>query len=182
MDKEDLKFQQKHYLHNINGQIFTNHDMITVQKLIHNVAENVNYHEYIIIGANTVGITLMFAMMKQNTQLLLSFTLILFVFCIVSIALSLIMRWDINIKRYAIHLISGATIPQIIWYTFVEIACLVSLSLATVFLFMQLIGEMPIVYYFIMCATSICIVILSMFPFCLKLKRVNIAEILKKME
>ncbi|MFH4258806.1 hypothetical protein WAJ21_20540, partial [Acinetobacter baumannii] len=85
-------------------------------------------------------------MMKQNTQLLLLFTTVLFAFCIFSISLSLIMKWDTNIKKYAIHLISGATISQILRYTFAEVLFIIGISLTFVFLFIQFVGKMPIHY------------------------------------
>ncbi|AAT59551.1 MULTISPECIES: ABC transporter permease [Bacillus cereus group] len=182
IEKEDISFEQKHYLHVVNGQIFTDKDMISVRKSIHMISQKTNFHDFTIIGANTIGISLMFAMMKQNTQLLLLFTTVLFAFCIFSISLSLIMKWDTNIKKYAIHLISGATISQIFWYTFAEVLFIIGISLTFVFLFIQFVGKMPIHYYSILSGVALTIIVLGMLPFYLKLKQANIAKMLKKKE
>ncbi|WP_240519788.1 hypothetical protein [Bacillus thuringiensis] len=181
-NEEVLRFQQKHYLHAINGQILTNKDMISVQKLVNSISQKANFDDYIIIGANTIGISLMFNMMKQNIQIMFMFTVVIFLFCIFSISLSLIMKWDTNIKKYAIHLISGATVSQILWYTFIEILFVIGISLTLIFLFMQFVGEMPISYYFILIGVSLIIVVLGMLPFSFKLKQSNIVKILKKKE
>ncbi|MDM5370312.1 ABC transporter permease [Bacillus thuringiensis] len=181
-NEEVLRFQQKHYLHAINGQILTNKDMISVQKLVNSISQKANFDDYIIIGANTIGISLMFTMMKQNIQIMFMFTVVIFLFCIFSISLSLIMKWDTNIKKYAIHLISGATVSQILWYTFIEILFVIGISLTLIFLFMQFVGEMPISYYFILIGVSLIIVVLGMLPFSFKLKQSNIVKILKKKE
>ncbi|PHA57786.1 permease [Bacillus wiedmannii] len=179
---EALSFQQKHYLHAINGQIFTNKDMISVQKVVNAISQKVSFDDYIIIGANTIGISLMFTMMKENIQLMFLFTAVIFIFCIISISLSLIMKWDTNIKKYAIHLISGATVLQILLYAFTEILCIICLSLTLIFSFMQLVGEMPISYYFTLLGVSLIIIVLGMIPFSFKLNQSNIVKILKKKE
>lgn len=139
-EPNELLFQQRHYLSLINGQIFTEKDQLDVSKEITSISENTDFYEVIVIGANEVGLNIMFDMLEYNKSLLVSLSVFLFAFAILSISISLVMKWNINVKRYAIHLVSGATISQIFSYSFFEVFLTVLFSLLLVFLLSSSIG------------------------------------------
>lgn len=182
VNKEDTLFQQRHYLHLINGQLFSNKNKLEIRNLMNDISVATNFYDLTIIGANSLGIDLMFSMIKQNKNLLTIFTIILFFFCIISISISLIMKWNINVKKYLIHLISGATINRILCYVFTEIFGIILLSLSFIFIFMQTVGVMPNYYYLLMILVGLVITLLGMIPFYLKLKDNNLFMILKRKE
>lgn len=180
INKDDSTFQKRHYLQLINGQIFTEKGSLQVRKLIDEISQSTNFYDLIIIGANDTGIDIMFSMLKQNINLLIMLTVLLFCFCVVTIFFSFIMKWNINIQKYAIHLISGATVYNILGYMFWEIFIIISISVIAVIISITFIGFMPIAYYFIIILTGLAITLSSILPLYIKLKKLNISNILKK--
>lgn len=178
--KEDLLLQQRHYLHLINGQILTEKDNIEVRKSLQTVSKETGFYDFIVIGANGLAIDLMFSMMKQSETLIITLTILLFCFCIFSIALSLIAKWDANLIKYAVHLISGATINKIFMYTLVEISTIILFMLLLVFIIMTFVGVMPFQYYLIIILISMLIAMIALVPYYIRLKRLNISEMLKR--
>lgn len=178
--EEEYSFQKMQYLGLINGQILTEKDNLQIRKSLNEISNLSNFDEFTIIGANDLGINIMFSMMKQNKILLLTLVIALFIFSIFSISLSLVMKWDINIKKYSTHLVFGATVKHILFYIFVEIFSLVLLPLLLIFYCTKFIGSMPNYYYFSIIILGIIVTLLGILPFYIKLRNLKLSEILKR--
>ncbi|MFB7640018.1 ABC transporter permease, partial [Peribacillus butanolivorans] len=85
-----------------------------------------------------------------------------------------------NMKKYAIHLISGATINKLMIYIFFELLIVMSISLISVFIYMRTIGLISYTYYVPMIIVVPIIILMGMIPLYMKLKKLNISEMLKR--
>ncbi|MDP4524556.1 ABC transporter permease [Bacillus halotolerans] len=181
-DSFDLTFQQRHYLQLIGGQILTKKDNLQIRKFMHAISNKCGFEDYTVIGANGIGLELMVSMMQQSLNLIIGLVGVLFVFCILSISFAFNLKWNVNIRKYSIHLISGATLNKIFIYMFTEVGFILILSIVPVLLIMQTIGVMPWYYYLLIVCTGVIISILGLSPLYLKLKKLNISELLKGKE
>ncbi|UPW83054.1 ABC transporter permease [Lysinibacillus sp. Ag94] len=180
LNEDDKTFQRRQYLQLINGQVFTEKDTLQVRKIINDISQSTNFYDLTVIGANGVGIDLMMSMYNQNMNLLIMLVVILFCFCIFSIFLSFIMKWNINIKKYSIHFISGATLYNILSYMFVEVLFIMFLSISFAFIGITFVGIMPMSYYFLLISIGLVITILGMLPLYIRIKNLDISNLLKK--
>ncbi|MFD1737525.1 ABC transporter permease [Bacillus salitolerans] len=179
-NNNDLLLQQRHYLNLINGQIYTDMDQLEIRKKINELSEKTDFQSVTVIGANEIGINIMFSMLQHNKILIITLTVFLFLFAVFCIALSLIMKWHINVKRYAIHLISGATINKVFSYSFIEIFFTVFIAVVLVFIFSLSIGILPINYFISMIVLALLLTLLGTFPLYINLTKLRVTMILKR--
>ncbi|KZE59962.1 MULTISPECIES: hypothetical protein [Bacillus] len=181
-NSSDLIFQQRHYLQLINGQLLSVKDTLEIRKNMKRISQKTGFEDYIVIGANGLGIDIVFSMLKQSQNLLILFALLLFILCILSISIAYNIKWDIVLRKYSIHLISGATINNIYVFMFSEVALIILSSLLIVFISIKSIGIMPWFYYLIMMVTGVFTVLLGILPVYIRLKKVNFSALLKGKE
>lgn len=179
-DAESLAFQQKSYLSAINGQVFSELDKLQVRKALEGISKKTGFYDYQLIGANDKNIDFMLSMLSVNKKILTAFALLLLIFSVISIALSLTVKWNVNMKKYAIHLISGATINKLMIYIFFELLIVMSISLISVFIYMRTLGLISYTYYVPMIIVVLSIILMGMIPLYMKLKKLNISEMLKR--
>ncbi|OUB63548.1 hypothetical protein [Bacillus thuringiensis] len=180
LTQENDIFQKRQYLQLVNGQIFTEKDTFQIRKLIDGIAETTQFNYVTIIGANGIGIDLMISMLNQNINLLIMLVVVMLCFCIASIALAFIMKWNIQIKKYAIHIISGANTFDIVMYMFAEVFLLILISLGIAFVIITNIVNMPVLYYVMIAIIGIIIACVGLLPMYFKVKNLNISKMLKK--
>ncbi len=173
-------FQRWHYLQLINGQLFTDKDNLQVRKAIDDISEETGFYDLTVIGANDLGIEFMRTMLNQNINLLVMFVSVLFFFCIASICTLFTIKWNINIKKYAVHFISGANINDIVSYMFTEISFILFISISLSFWILTFVGTMPALYYYAILAAGLVLVTLGLLPLYVRLKKLNIANMLKR--
>ncbi|MCY8029140.1 ABC transporter permease [Bacillus inaquosorum] len=181
-NSSDLTFQQRHYLHLIGGQILSSKDNLQIRKVLQQISKKTGFNDFTVIGANGVGLELVSSIMNQSLNIIVLLLVLVFTFCIISIVITFNIKWNVNMRKYSVHLISGATPNKIYKYMLFEVFFVLSISLLVVFLFMNTIGVMPWFYYLIMVFTGLIISLLGLTPLYLKLKKLNISELLKGKE
>ncbi|ERH54771.1 MULTISPECIES: hypothetical protein [Bacillus amyloliquefaciens group] len=179
VSQSELTFQQRHYLQLINGQILTTKDNLQIKKIMNSISNNSNFFEYTVIGANGLGVEMISSMVNQNKELMITVCAVSFFFCIMTIILSISIKWNLNIRKYLLHLISGASINRIFSYIFAEVFLILFVCLTIVFVFMFLVGVMPLYYYLMMICLCIIISVFGLTPLYVKLRKMNFSQVLK---
>ncbi|MGE0911024.1 hypothetical protein ACQGRJ_11750 [Bacillus atrophaeus] len=127
-DKEFYDFQWKVLLHSINGFIVTPKDSLAITKEVNQLGKEADFTDFAILGANTTGIVVLSSMMEQNKQILILLTVTLSLFSLATIYFVLRAKLKLNMKKYAIYLISGLTMPHIFTFIFSEVLLLSLIS------------------------------------------------------
>ncbi|MCY8499796.1 hypothetical protein [Bacillus atrophaeus] len=127
-DKEFYDFQWKVLLHSINGFIVTPKDSLAITKEVNKLGKEADFTDFAILGANTTGIVVLSSMMEQNKQILILLTVTLSLFSLATIYFVLRAKLKLNMKKYAIYLISGLTMPHIFTFIFSEVLLLSLIS------------------------------------------------------
>ncbi|MCY8824259.1 ABC transporter permease family protein [Bacillus atrophaeus] len=127
-DKEFYDFQWKVLLHSINGFIVTPKDSLAITKEVNKLGKEADFTDFAILGANTTGIVVLSSMMEQNKQILILLTVTLSLFSLATIYFVLRAKLKLNMKKYAIYLISGLTMPHIFAFIFSEVLLLSLIS------------------------------------------------------
>lgn len=178
---EEMKFQKRHYLHLINGMIVTKKDSLQTKDFVYDISRTSDFYDIFIIGADNMGTEFLFGMIKQNRSLIFSITVVLFIFSVLSMSFSFIMKINRNTRKFAVHLISGASIHNITFYMLYEILFIFvcSVTIVSVFLFL-IVGLLPWYYYLMILVASLISSLLVMVPVFYKVKKTKIIGLLKR--
>lgn len=173
-------FQQRHYLNAINGDIYTAEDPVQTHLAVKSITDKVGFNDYQIIGSNGQPMLIFIGMLEQNKVILLSLVIILACFTVFGVAIASLGKWNLNMKRYAIYLISGATYLNIFTYLLVEMSFILFLSFCTVFVFMSFVSIYAPLYYIGLVGSGILLILFGLIPLLVQMKRMNLVELLKK--
>lgn len=184
-DLNEKEFQMKHYFAMINGYIFVDNKEMLIKKSIDEVlmAGNASGFTSIkVLGANDIyqDYTQTVSMIQKNKDVLNSFFIIMFILNTISIYLSLKQKVNAELRNYSAHLISGATIRDLIKLLTVEISVLISASwLCSIFIVVKVIHSFSIIPFLITGCISIVIVLLVITPIKNRLSNLESTTLLK---
>lgn len=174
---EDIYFEQIHYLNLINGTILSSLDPIEIKARLHDIANETNFDSFQIIGANTARLDTIFNMVSQDITINKIISVLLFVIIVITLSVALIFKFNSNIKEYTIRIVAGSSFFNLIIVEFVEILILLLLgSLLPLALFLFLKIKVSLI---VITVLFLLILFLSILPFMIKLKNLNVAQILK---
>lgn len=174
---DDIYFEQIHYLNLINGTILSNLNPIEIKTKLYEIANETGFDNFQIIGANTTRLDIIFNMLNQDITINKIISLLLITLIIITLSISLIFKFNSNIKNYTIRIVAGASHFNIIFTELIEILFLLILG-NILPLILLLLLKIKFNLTIIILLFSL-ILFLSILPFIVKLKNLNVAQILK---
>ncbi|MGC5326767.1 ABC transporter [Brevibacillus sp. SYSU BS000544] len=182
-NEDEIAFQQKHYLQLINGSIYSTGNEFSVRKKLEKVKILSDFSDTVIIGANSLPLNLIFSAIQENIYLLSIMILTVLVVCIIGISILLVTKLNENLKNICIHLISGATVYQIITYMMVEILVMVGVpGVFIITLYILFININTWVYILIILACILIILLMSIISIMIQFNRFQISMFLRRTE
>ncbi|MGG4203540.1 ABC transporter [Paenibacillus jamilae] len=181
--KEDFNFQQKHYLQMINGDIWSSETEYFVRSKVEEAQKKTGFYDTQVLGANSPPLNFIFSALHENIMVLSVIAITIFVVCILSISILMVTKLEKNMKNLSIHLISGATIMNILFYFIAEIAFLVIVpGLISLFLYTYFINFKMGSYFITILLSMLIIFALSTLLLYYKIRKLQVSMFLKRME
>lgn len=182
-NKEELSFQQKHYLQLVNGTIFSGDSAYVVRSKLEHIKTISDFTDTQLIGANDSSLDFVFSAIHINARLLRIIAGSLFIVSILSLSILITTKIQDNLKNMSIHLISGATMKQLFSYYLAEVIFMVGLpGLITILLYQSLINVSFGIYMLMISILIAFIVLISAVPIYLQFRKLDISRLLKRSE
>ncbi|MFW5436301.1 ABC transporter [Paenibacillus apiarius] len=180
-DNASFKFQQKHYLQLVNGEIHSSNNGYVVRNKFEAIKKDSGFFDTQLLGANNPTYDLVFAAINEHTGLLSLIAAAVFIVCAISIFILMADKAVENFKNFSVHFISGANMKHIFTYFLAEILVMAGLPGMAAIVFYKLLIDVHFAWYLIlMTGCMIAIVLFTIIPVFAKLKKLEISMFLKR--
>ncbi|MCM3337976.1 ABC transporter [Paenibacillus sp. MER TA 81-3] len=181
VDDASFKFQQKHYLQLINGEIHSSNNGYVVRNKFEAIKKESGFFDTQLLGANNPSYNFVFASINEHIGLLTLIAMSVFIVCAISIFILMLDKVDKNFKNFSVHFISGANLKHIFTYFLAEIIVMVCLPGVVAILFYKFLVDVSFVWYLIlMTGCMATIILLTIIPVYNKIRRLEISMFLKR--
>ncbi|MDR6226666.1 ABC transporter permease [Desmospora profundinema] len=183
VDEEEWDFQRKHYFNLINGSIYSAEGKGVIVGKLEKIKTKSDFPHIMILGVDDSPLENLFAAIQTHIQWVMILAGVLFVGCILSISILMMTKIQDNYKNMSIHLISGATMNQLLRYVLAEVLVLVSIpALLMILLYMGSFSFVPPLYLLLMVMCIFILTLLSAAPIYLQFRKLPISRLLKRAE
>lgn len=182
-NKEELSFQQGHYLNLVNGTILSDDSPYVVRSKLEHIKTISDFTDTQLIGANGPSLDIIFSAINVNVRLLSIIACALLIVSIFTLSILMTTKMQDNLKNISIHLISGATLKQLFSYYLAEIIFMLGLpGLITTLLYGKLINVSFGIYTLLIGILIALIILISAIPIYLQFRKLEISSLLKRSE
>lgn len=129
-DDEESTFQKMHYLNKINGSIAMNegYSLTSFIERLEELRGKYNIFDFAVLGITNIDVKMMKIASNRNLDLMIFLTSIMIIFAVVSLSVIMTCKLDKNKRKYAIHLVYGGKLSNIITYIIGEGVLIIALS------------------------------------------------------
>ncbi|KHL91307.1 hypothetical protein QW71_35365 [Paenibacillus sp. IHB B 3415] len=180
---EDFSFLKKHYMQIVNGHIFSMDDEYTIVNKLEEVKYISDFHATEILGAQKLPLKYLFATFQISSKWLSVVASAIYVICAISISILIIEKMQQQLKNMMIHLISGATMNQLLTYYLTELVLVVFLpGILVVLAYKFLIGHSLLLFILVIAGIMLSLMLLSALTIIWWFKHIDFNKYLKRME
>ncbi|QNR65244.1 ABC transporter permease [Paenibacillus peoriae] len=183
VNEDEFSFQKKHYLQLINGHIFSPENEYVVQNKLEEIKDISDFHKTGILGANKLPLSFIFSTLQVNKSWLSLITAVIFVVCVLSISILIITKLQNQLKNISVHLISGASMNQLLSYYVAEVISIILLPGILFLIFYKFfVGLLLSSYFLLILSCIIGMVLFSVIPILIQFRKLEISKLLKRTE
>lgn len=183
VDEEESSFQKKHYLQLVNGHIFSPENEFVVQNKLEKVKDISDFYKTSILGVNKLPINFISSTLQVSKTWLSLITVIVFIVCVLSISILIVTKLQNQLKNISVHLISGASMNQLLSYYIAEVISIILLPGILFLIIYKLFVDFSLGSYALLIISCILgMVLFSVIPVLLQFRKLEISKLLKRTE
>ncbi|MGW8956238.1 ABC transporter permease [Paenibacillus sp. NPDC055715] len=183
VNNEEFSFQKKHYLQLINGHIFSPENEYVVQNKLEEVKDISDFHKTSILGANKLPLSFIFSTLQVNKSWLSLITAIIFIVCVLSISILIVTKLQNQLKNISVHLISGASMNQLLSYYIAEVISIIVLpGILSLMVYKCFVDFFLGSYFLLIISCMLGMFLFTVIPVLLQFRKLEISKLLKRTE